>query len=459
MASPSPPPIFVSPTPAPDDPDHVSPTPTPDQGGPGNAGGAPLLPLSPDDPDHVSPTPTPDQGAGNAGGAPLLPLSLAAALRALPPPVLRRVSAVLWLRVLKAERRFARRLLHFEGAGVAKDAELTTRKLVDAGSVTGLPLGEGQLVGIGALRDAGSAAAGDAHMLLGVARIVRCAATNHRSFAAAAAAEGEANGLTAAEARARDAGPHALKPGQTLYRWELDQHSIVRFHTPVRLPPVFGSFGTLGVNVCGTDLVQLPAAFDGHLALTAVPPKLTQKQKRQRDAGGDAGDAGGGSSSSSSSGGGGGSGSDAGDAGGAGGSSSSSSGGGGGGSDSSDSSGHRHGHVATPRPRRALLAHRRKRKTPWDSPKVQVAMRAHKARRAKAVAKINAEIAAIDAACAAVDATEAGAEDAEEESLGEFSESDFEHDLVHFHTPPPKRRRRGAQFGTARDGVAFADEY
>ena len=405
MASPSPPPIFVSPTPAPDDPDHVSPTPTPEQG-----------------------------GAGTAGGAPLLPLSLAAALRALPPPVLRRVSAVLWLRVLKAERRFARRLLHFDGAGLPKDAELTTRKLVDAGSVTGLPLGEGQLVGIGALRDAGSAAAGDAGMLLGIARVARCRPTDHRSFAAAAAAEGEANGLSAAEAAARDAGPHALKPGQTLYRWELDQESIVRFTAPVRLPQVFGSFGTVAVPVCGTDLVQLPAAFDGHLALTAVPPKLTQKQKRQRDAG-DAGDAGGGSSSSSSSGGGSGS------------------------SDSSDSSGHHHGHVATPRPRRALLAHRRKRKTPWDSPKVQAAMRAHKARRAKAAAKINAEIAAIDAACAAVEATEAGAEEAEEESGGEFSESDFERDLASFHTPPPKRRRRGAHFVTARDGVAFPDEY
>ena len=230
---------------------------------------------------HVSPTPSAERPAASP---PPPPLTLLGALRSLAPAMQRRVQLVLWLRVVKTERRFARRLLRFAGAGPRKDAELTPRRLVAAGSMqgSGEHHAEGQLVGIGPLCDAGSAQAGDAHTLLGLARVKQCVATPHRTFAAAAAAAHEHNGLSAEEAAARDAGEHALKPAQTLYRWEIDQDSIVRFSSPVVLPQVFGSFGTLPVALRGDQLAQLPAAFGGNLAVSAVPPKLTPKQQRQQ---------------------------------------------------------------------------------------------------------------------------------------------------------------------------------
>ena len=62
------------------------------------------------------------------------------------------------------------------------------------------------------------------------------------------------------------------------------------------------------------------------------------------------------------------------------------------------------------------------------------------------------------AAASAGGDSEAGDSEASDSEAGDEFEGDFRGDLVHFHTPPAKRRRRGDQWRTFRAGVPFADE-
>ena len=97
-------------------------------------------------------------------------------------------------------------------------------------------------------------------------------------------------------------------------------------------------------------------------------------------------------------------------------------------------------------------------------------MQAHRARVAKRKAEIKAAVEAIDAACEETGAEDGGggssdsSDGSDSDSEGELSgdgesQDAYEADLVHFHTPPAKKRRVRGVYQTERLGVRFADEH